>query len=159
MSKHISAPETIAGEYLKPLGWVRVSDTFFPTYYEFRDAEGTIFYAKPDFYHPILKAYIEVKDSSLNGVKTKAGSDRQKLGESYAPNKLYFQLKNGWNHSAHKQVIVQQAISASKFMVVFTGKVDDKNVKRIKNAGLHAYSIANLERWLFQLRIRHSLTA
>lgn len=157
---NLSKPEQLAAAVLLPLGWIHASNTYFPRKFEFRDSNGELFHAMPDFYHPLYCKYIEVKDNSLNGTKTKRTADtnyNNAISNRKYKNLTYPQIKYQWGHSAHKQSIVQSEIGANDFMVLFTGKPDAKNIKRVINAGLHAISFATLKLWLLKVRIRHYL--
>ncbi|MDO9192247.1 MAG: hypothetical protein Q7U12_05070, partial [Undibacterium sp.] len=145
---------------LIPLGWIHASNTYFPRKFEFRDFNGDLFFAMPDFYHPLYGTYLEVKDNSLNGaitIRTAVANYNNAISNRKYKNLTYPQIKFQWGHSVHKQAIVQAEIGANDFMVLFIGKIDTKNIKRIINAGLHAVSFKGLKLWLLQMRIRHAL--
>lgn len=155
----LSKPERLLYDYLTSRGWIHQPDTYLP--YTFTDPEGTIFNAKGDYYHPVYNAWVEAKDSELNGIKCKRTAETQseaaKLRPAYKKNPSYFWIKHGWNHSAHKNTIVQNTIPPGQFLVVFTGNVNEENIKRIVNAGLHACSFKKIGLALMILKIRHSL--
>lgn len=155
----LSKPERLLYDYLTSRGWIHQPKTYLP--YTFTDPEGTIFNAMGDYYHPVYNAWIEVKDSELNGIKCKRTAEMQSeaanLRPSYKSKASFFWIKHGWNHSVHKNSIVQKTIPPGQFLVIFTGNVNDANIKRMVNAGLHAYSFKKIGLALMILKIRHSL--
>lgn len=156
MSK-TSKPEASVKDYLLRHGWVHQPNTLLP--FTFKDREGTHFNAMADYYHPVYDVWLEIKDACLNGLKVKRTADKQseaaRLRPAYAKHPTYFQIKNGWNHSVHKQAIVQSTIGVNKFMVLFAGKPNAENIKRITNNGLHAYSFRKFPIWFMGVKIRH----
>lgn len=113
-----SVAEAKASFRFAELGCIPAKGTFDQT---FSDADGTPFHAKPDFYHSLTGLYIEFKCATLNGVKTKANSEKQLADkEAFKGNLTMFdRLKFGWNHARRKHAIVQRALTPRNYIVVF----------------------------------------
>jgi hypothetical protein len=54
----------------------------------------------------------------------------------------YYQIQHQWNHAAPKQAIVQSAVGAPQFAIVFTKQPDEETLARITKQGLQAFSLA-----------------
>lgn len=153
LKKKFSKVELIAASYLLPLGWIHCSTQYFPVNFPHPEIHGATFRAKPDFYHPEYDAYIEVKDSGLNTMKSPEQAQRS-YDSSFSKSEDFKRIKFGWNHSCIKNSIVQQILSPWKMTVVFVNGVDAKMKKRIINNGVHFYtSLKHLEVWLHNLRL------
>jgi hypothetical protein len=98
-----------------------------------------------DFYHAGLELWVEIKCDHLNGKTSKANAEREY--SRIEPDKLrkypaYYQTRHQWNHAAPKQAIVQYAIGAPQFAIVFTKQPDDETLTHIHKQGIHAFSLA-----------------
>lgn len=118
-SHYDSMAEAAASYRLAELGFSRYSSKFSQI---FTDAEGTEFHACPDFYHADYGIYLEFKASKLNSLKTKAGSVKRL--DSMADFRRGIPLPSdnlnyGWNHSKHKQAIVQKELTSARLIVCF----------------------------------------
>lgn len=154
MKQKLSKPEQLAAPVLARYGFTPYQDQFFPV--TFYDADGAEFRAKPDWYHPELGIYIEVKDSHLNGKQTKkTAKNARKNADPWRVQRYpeYYQIQCDWNHSATKQAIVQHELSPARFMVVFTGNPDEDTLKRIEKSGLQAYSLKRFPWYMLRWRL------
>lgn len=152
--KKQSNPERLALPVLARYGFKPCHDQFFPV--SFVDVEGETFNAKPDFYNPDLGIYVEVKDSKLNGKKSKRTAENAR--KSIDPWRLqkhstYYQIECDWNHSAAKQAIVQRTLTPARFIVVFTRTPDEATMKRIINSGIEAYSLDRFSWYMLRWRL------
>lgn len=113
-----SAAEAKASFRFAELGCIPCKQTF-PQI--FKDSEGTEFQAKPDFYHPGSKLYIEFKCATLNGRKTKANADKQEADKLQFKGFLsdFDRINLQWNHAKQKHAIVQKTLTPQNFIVVF----------------------------------------
>lgn len=154
-----STPEQKAFPILSRFGFVPCQDEFFAE--TFFDKEDTEFHAKPDYKHPELNIYVEVKDSSLNSKTSKRMAEnayRRIDPYRLAKSPTYYQIKNQWNHSAAKQSIVQHTLGgADRFIVVFTGKPDSKTLELIEKHGLHAYSLDKFSLYMSMWKLFNTL--
>jgi len=135
-------PEQIAAVTLNPLGFVLVNKTLLP--YSFTDKEGTTFNAMADFYHAELDLWVEIKCGHLNGKTSVANAKR--AYERLDPVKLaryasHCQITTQWNHSSVKHALVQSAIGAPQYAIVFTKQPDEETLTRIWKQGIQAYSL------------------
>ena len=135
-------PEQTAAAILIPLGFILVNKTFLP--YSFTDKEGTTFNAMADFYHAELDLWVEIKCGHLNGKTSVANAKR--AYERLDPVKLaryasHCQITTQWNHSSVKHALVQSAIGAPQYAIVFTKQPDEETLARIVKQGIQAYSL------------------
>lgn len=135
-------PEQTAAAVLIPLGFILVNKTLLP--YSFTDKEGTTFNAMADFYHAELDLWVEIKCGHLNGKTTVANAKR--AYERLDPVKLaryasHCQITTQWNHSSVKHALVQSAIGAPQYAIVFTKQPDQETLTRIVKQGIQAYSL------------------
>jgi hypothetical protein len=152
--KKISKPEQDLTQYLSSRGFVLDNDSYLPG--EFSDKENTSFRAKADFYHPQFDVYVEVKQYSLNGIKCKRTADKQlEAAKSRSQFGTFHQLKNGWNHSAHKQAIVQTTLDPDRFTVLFSEEPDEATLKRIQKSGLHCFDRRRFDVWMLVAKFRY----
>lgn len=93
----------------------------------FTDTDDYTFRAKPDFWCESTQTFIEFKDYQLNtsSTKTIAKEKLSKLVEFKGRELLIDKLKCDWNHSLHKQAIVQNDLFDNhgiRMLVVFSDK-------------------------------------
>lgn len=133
-ASHDSKSEAKASFFLADFG-IFASHSYLPL--EFLDSTGEAFRAKSDFHHAPTGVLFEFKDSSVNGVGTKAVSQRS-IANSRSTSERAKALNFGWNHSAEKLGIVQRGISgAGGALVALFGKTpDDKAIKRLNKRGI-----------------------
>ena len=111
----------------------------------FKGNDGMLFFAKADFYHPTEDYYIELKDHPLNVVKTKSDSERRMASiPKHVKITNYHYLAHGWNHSLHKQKIVQSTLADNgiKLLLVFTKPIPPRKVTEMNKHGLNYTIIA-----------------
>ena len=105
----------------------------------FKGNDGMLFFAKADFYHPTEDYYIELKSHPLNIVKTKSDSDRRMAAiPKHVKITNYHYLAHGWNHSLHKQKIVQSTLADNgiKLLLVFTKPLPTRKINELNKHGL-----------------------
>lgn len=96
--------------------FLNTSHDFFST--TFKDSEGVIFGAKPDFIYND-QVYIEFKCQQLNNHETKAKAESRIANQiSHGKNEHFAKLQHGFNHSVFKQGIVAAAYP-DRFLLVF----------------------------------------
>jgi len=151
---HDSQAEAQASFKLADLGFLRSGKKFDK---RFLDPEGTTFGAYDDFYHARYGLHLEFKAAGLNGVKTKASSDKQLeakkawRGGSNIP-KDY--LDFGWNHSKNKQAIVQAAYTPDRFIVCFAKAPPFAEALAYLKAGVVFCTLASLPSYLGYVRLK-----
>jgi hypothetical protein len=120
-----SNAERKASEVLFPLGFVLSNDKAFPRH--FKDKNGEVFQAMPDFFHPELGIYVEVKDRSLNdkGSRSEARNACANASDWFKrKHPCLHQIRNQWSNSAEKVAITQQALGAENLIVVFVRSLE-----------------------------------
>jgi hypothetical protein len=155
-SHYDSMAEAAASYRLAELGFSRNGDKFNQI---FTDAEGTEFHACPDFYHADHDIYLEFKASKLNSLKTKAGSVKRlnsmavfRRGAPLPSDNLNY----GWNHSKHKQAIIQKALTPARLIICFQDThtpTYDEAIEYMK-AGIRFCTVGTLRTYITALRLR-----
>lgn len=156
--KFDSKTEENAHPVFTSLGCVHVGDEYFDT--TFTDKTGNTFRARPDYYHPASDCYIEFKSATLNSRTSKDNSEkalaRAKSSNAFRRNTSdhWDSLNNGWNHSRHKQRIVQKALSPDNFIVVFKDGISTEDMAQYQRLGLVTIPLNALPSWLGFQRLR-----
>lgn len=150
-NKYASKTEEKAAALLIPEGFTLTSNTYLRG--TFVDKKGESFRAMADFSHPELPGiHIEIKDNSLNEKTFKAAAERA-VTKAVAWNKgrtnTGIQVKNGWNHSAIKQSITQEAqFSIGEcLLIVFMQKPTPRTLERLKEHDIVWTTIQDLIKW------------
>ena len=153
---HDSASEAKASFKLADLGFLH-SGNALPM--SFTDPDGLPFNAKDDFYHARYGIHLEWKDGILNGVKSKASSEKQLADKrSYRGgfNILKDNLDLGWNHARRKQAIVQTAMTSEKLIVCFRKPPTFKEALTYWCAGIVFCTLASLPSHLASIRLKQA---
>ena len=155
-SHYDSQAEAKASHRFAELGFKRNDSKFSQV---FQDGQGTEFYARPDFHHADYDIYLEFKASTLNSLKTKAGSDKRL--DSMADYRGGIPLRSdylsyGWNHSKHKQAIVQAALTPDKLIICFQDAHTPTYAEALgySKTGLWFCTMATLPTYMAALRLR-----
>lgn len=155
-SHYDSKAEAAASYRLAELGFSRSDSKFSQV---FTDAEGTEFHACPDFYHADHDIYLEFKASKLNSLKTKAGSVKRlnsmaifRKGVPLPSDNLNY----GWNHSKHKQAIVQKSLTTARLIICFQDSHTPTFAEALEytKAGLLFCTMSTLRTYITALRLR-----
>lgn len=113
-----------------------LGEAYLPVSYT--DSTGAVLKGKSDFQLAIYGTVIhgEIKDSTLNSKTSKKTADAAMARLDpyrYAQNPSYYQCIHGWNHSATKIKLTQDAMTPKKLIVIF-----DKNPKKTKDCNTPA---------------------
>lgn len=124
------------------------TNSFFPD--TFKDVDGCIFKAKPDFTYNDI--YIEYKSYQLNTQKSQSHAvqsmEKQQYRVNYK-NRNIINLDNGWNHSVFKQGIVARKYS-NRFLLVF------KNNTKLSTQSKNKMGDESIN-WCFEFELLSSL--
>lgn len=151
---HDSQPEAKASFRLADLGFLHSGKKFDK---RFLDPEGTDFGAYDDFFHARYGLHLEFKAADLNGVKTKASSDKQlEAKKAWRGGSLNMKdyLDYGWNHSKTKQAIVQAAYTPDRFIVCFDKAPPFAEALAYLKAGVVFCTLASLPSYLCYIRLK-----
>lgn len=147
-----SKAEAAAFPEFQRLGCIRTSEPYPQT---FRDADGTAFRARPDFYHPASGLFIEFKAGSLNGKRTTATADRalaSKL-EFKGTLSVWDWLQCGWHHAKAKQAIIQRQLTPQRFVIVFKEPPTLAEAIEYMKAGVVFIPLSALPSYLLHARL------
>lgn len=155
-SHYDSKAEAAVSHRLAELGFGRSCSKFSQP---FTDSQGTEFHACSDFYHADYGIHLEFKASKLNSIKTKAGSVKRlnsmavfRRGEPLPSDNLSY----GWNHSKHKQAIVQKALSPARLIICFQDSHTPTFAEALEytKAGILFCTVGTLPTYITALRLR-----
>lgn len=158
-TKHDSEAEAKASFQLFKSGWIPYTSSFPQS---FVDADGTVFYAKPDFIHEATGFYAEFKAHKLNGKGSKNAADAAMdevasqiaLGFTRPTDIGFKRLQHAWNHSIQKVATCSSQLPNNTPLVLIYESAPDLNEeRRCKRNGILMLHLANMNTFNFYLRM------